>query len=280
MGEASKIPTYIVDAFTDQKFKGNPACVCLLNRSLDDSEMQNIATEMNLSETAFLSPKAEKPIIESIEFNLRWFTPKVEVPLCGHATLATSAVLFNEIGISSDEISYETLSGTLTAKKEEEGILLNFPSNEPEPVSPPLELLEAMGISEFEDVTLAKDAKKLLVHLKNGDSLRTLNPDFEKMMRANMHEDIIGVIATSSGSPQFDFMSRFFAPWVGINEDPVTGAAHTVLAPYWSKILNKRKMSAYQASERGGKLIVRLGTDNRVDLIGNAVMVSKGELYL
>jgi PhzF family phenazine biosynthesis protein len=280
MGDRNKIPTYIVDAFTNEKFKGNPACVCLLNRPLDEGVMQNIAAEMNLSETAFLYPLDYKPISESNKFSLRWFTPKLEVPLCGHATLATSAVLFNEIGISSDEISYETLSGTLTAKKEDEGILLNFPSNEPKPITPPLDLLEAMGISESEGVVLAKDAKKLLVHLKNEESVRILNPDFEKMMCADTQEEIIGVIATSSGSPPYDFISRFFAPWVGINEDPVTGAAHTVLAPYWSNLLNKKKMHAFQASERGGKLMVRLCPDNRVDLIGNAIIVSKGEFLL
>jgi PhzF family phenazine biosynthesis protein len=137
-----------------------------------------------------------------------------------------------------------------------------------------------MGIPESEGVVLAKDAKKLLVHLKDEDSVINLQPDFEKMMRAETDEEIIGVIATSSGSPPYDFVSRFFAPWVGINEDPVTGAAHTVLAPYWSNLLSKKKMTAYQASERGGKLMVRLAPDNRVDLIGNAVVVSKGELFL
>ncbi|UCE37980.1 MAG: PhzF family phenazine biosynthesis protein [Thermoplasmata archaeon] len=275
-----KIPIYIVDAFTDEKFKGNPAAVCLLNQRLDEGVMQKIAAEMNLSETAFLTSIEGKPISESKNFSLRWFTPKVEVPLCGHATLATSAILFNEVGLSSEEVSYETKSGTLTAKKVEEGILLNFPSNEPEPIDPPMELLKAMGISEFEDVALAKNAKKLLVHLKNEETVRNLQPNFEKMMRATTKENIIGVIATSEGSPPYDFVSRFFAPWVGINEDPVTGAAHTVLTPYWSKMLNKQKMTAYQASERGGKLIVSLDPDNRVDLIGDVVIVSKGELYL
>jgi PhzF family phenazine biosynthesis protein len=280
MGDSSKIPTYIVDAFTDEKFKGNPAAVCLLKRPLEEDVMQNIAAEMNLSETAFLCPFDDKPIFVSNKFSLRWFTPKVEVPLCGHATLATSAVLFNEIGNSSDEISFKTQSGTLIAKKEEDGILLNFPSNDPKPISPPQDLLEAMGISESEGVVLAKNAKKLLVHLKNEESVTDLQPDFEKMMQVTTEEDIIGVIATSSGSPPYDFVSRFFAPWVGINEDPVTGAAHTVLAPYWSNLLNKKKMQAFQASERGGKLMVRLAPDNRVDLIGNAVVVSKGELFL
>lgn len=280
MEEKNKIPIYLVDAFTDHQFKGNPAAVCILNRPLKESVMQNIATEMNLSETAFLIPIEEKPVEESGSFSLRWFTPKVEVPLCGHATLATAAVLLSEIGISTNEINFETISGRLIAKKEEDGISLNFPSNEPVPIDPPNELLDAIGIFEFKEVAFTKNAKKLLIHLKNEESVKNLNPDYKKMMSATPKEDIIGVIVTSPGSPPYDFISRFFAPWVGVDEDPVTGAAHTVLTPYWSKKLNKKQMLAYQASSRGGKLIVRQSSEDRVDLIGNAVTVLKGELYL
>ncbi len=280
MKERSRIPIYIVDAFTDERFTGNAACVCILNQPLDESLMQSIASEMNLSETAFLIPLSEKGHKHFNLYSLRWFTPKVEVELCGHATLATAYVLFSEIEIPPDEIRFETKSGILTAKSEKEGIILNFPSNEPNPISPPLELLKAMGISEFEDVALARNGKSLLVRLKSEELVRNLKPDFEGMMDAVTEFDIKSVIATSSTSPPFDFVSRFFAPWVGINEDPVTGAAHTVLAPYWSKILNKMKMKAFQASKRGGKLTVHICPDNRVDLIGSAVIVSKGELYL
>lgn len=280
MGEKNKIPIYLVDAFTDQQFRGNPAAVCILNQPLEDGVMQNIAEEMNLSETAFLSPLEEKPIKESSSFSLRWFTPMVEVPLCGHATLATAAVLFSEIGLSTNEINFETKSGRLIAKREEDGILLNFPSNEPEPIDSPNELLDAIGIAEFKEVVFTGNAKKLLIHLKNEESVKNLSPNFEKMMSVTTKEDIIGVIVTSQGSPPYDFISRFFAPWVGVDEDPVTGAAHTVLTPYWSKKLNKKQMLAYQASSRGGKLIVRQSSEDRVDLIGNAVIVLKGELYL
>ncbi|UCE73828.1 MAG: PhzF family phenazine biosynthesis protein [Methanomassiliicoccales archaeon] len=280
MTDRKKIPMYLVDAFTDEQFKGNPAAVCVLNQPLEDEVMQGIAAEMNLSETAFLLPEGEKPIKESITFSLRWFTPKVEVPLCGHATLATAFVLFSEIGLATKEINFETKSGRLVAKLENEMILLNFPSHEPVPIDPPSELLEAMGISEFKNVVFAKNAKKLLVHLKDEDSVKNLKPNFGRMTGVGTNEDIIGIITTSEGSPPYDFISRFFAPWVGVDEDPVTGSAHTVLTPYWSKILSKKKMWAYQASQRGGKLMVCLCPDNRVDLLGNAVMAGKGELFV
>ncbi|MCK5560697.1 MAG: PhzF family phenazine biosynthesis protein, partial [Thermoplasmata archaeon] len=216
---------------------------------------------------------------ETARFSLRWFTPKVEVPLCGHATLATAAVLFNEVGVTVDELEFETLSGKLTAKKDPRGILLDFPANPPEQIEPPIELLQAMGIEEHENVAYAKTAKKLLVHLKEEAVVKNLAPDFGLMAQVPTPDDISGVIVTSTGTEPYDFISRFFAPKVGINEDPVTGAAHTVLAPYWSKILGKAELRAYQASERGGELIVRLD-ENRVHLIGQAVVVLNGQLRL
>jgi len=276
----SRIPVYHVDAFTDEPFRGNPAAVCLLQHRYEDHILQSIAVEMNLSETAFLYHTEEKPLKDSKAFSLRWFTPKTEVPLCGHATLATAAVLFYDIDILTTEIAFETKSGRLIAKKDRNGILLDFPIDEPVPINPDRELLKAIGIANFKNAVYAKRTKKLLMHLLNGETLKNLKPDFEHMKSIPTKEDIKGVIVTSEGHPPYDFVSRYFAPWVGINEDPVTGAAHTVLAPYWSKILGKREMLAYQASSRGGKLIVRLHAKDRVDLIGKAVIVSKGELYL
>lgn len=280
MEEKNIIPIYQVDAFTDKQFAGNPAAVCILNEEYEDRILQNIATEMNLSETAFLSLIERGPLKESRIFSLRWFTPKVEVPLCGHATLATAKVLFDDIGIMSDEIIFKTLSGELIVKKVENGILLNLPSDEPIPVDPPLNLIETLGIKKFKNVAYAKRQKILLIHLDDERTIRNLKLDFERMKSINTELDIKGIIVTSSRSPPYDFVSRFFAPWLGINEDPVTGAAHTVLTPYWVKILKKREMLAYQASKRGGELIVSLSSKNRVDLIGNAVIVLKGELYL
>jgi PhzF family phenazine biosynthesis protein len=276
----TSIPIYIVDAFTDKPFAGNPAAVCLLPQTYDDHVLQSIAAEMNLSETAFLLSLEQKPVKESKTFSLRWFTPKVEVSLCGHATLATAAVLFHDTGISTDEIKFDTKSGTLTAKKDRNGILLDFPTDDPVPTKPDKVLLKAMGIADFKNAGYAEKGKKLLIHVSDETVLTRLNPNFELMKSIPMKKEIEGVIVTSQSRAPYDFASRFFAPWIGINEDPVTGAAHTVLAPYWSKMLGKKEMLAYQASARGGKLTVRLNQQSRVDLIGNAVIVLKGEFRL
>lgn len=273
-----QIPIYHVDAFTDKLFRGNPAAVCLLEQHYEDTLLQSIAAEMNLSETAFLSPLERKSFKEASIFSLRWFTPKVEVPLCGHATLATAAVLFYDIGISINEITFETRSGKLIAKRDKNGILLNFPIDELIPVSPPKALLKAIGIVDCQSVKYAKRTKQLLIHLPSEEAVKNLKPSIELMCSADTNENICGVIVTSRGHQPYDFVSRYFAPWVGVNEDPVTGLAHTILAPYWSKILGKREMLAYQSSPRGGELIVRLGSNDRVDLIGNAVIVLKGKL--
>jgi PhzF family phenazine biosynthesis protein len=261
-------------------FGGNPAAVCLLKRKYADSVLQSVAAEMNLSETAYLRPLEQKPLKESKSFSLRWFTPKLEVPLCGHATLATAAVLFYDLNILANEVNFETKSGILLAMRDEHGILLDFPTNETVVAKPNKALLHAIGIADFETVRLAKKLKKLLIHVSKEGVVRNLRPNFELMKEACIEEDVGGVIVTSRGRPPYDFVSRFFAPCYGINEDPVTGSAHTVLAPYWSKILRKKEMLAYQASARGGKLVVRLRQRGRVNLIGNAVIVSKGELYL
>jgi PhzF family phenazine biosynthesis protein len=275
-----RIPLYQVDAFTDELFRGNPAAVCLLSQDLDDINLQAIAAEMNLSETAFLSPIEEGPLSKQRTFALRWFTPTAEVPLCGHATLATSAVLFCEIGISTDEITFQTRSGELKAKREGEGILLDFPADELVPIDPPKKLLEAIGVSEYVNAAYAKNGKDLLVHVESEEQVRDLNPDFWRMKLLDTEDDIQGAIVTSRGTPPYDFISRFFGPWLGIDEDPVTGAAHTILTPYWSRILGKNEMLAYQASQRGGRLTVRMAPDDRVNLIGNAVIVLKGELRI
>lgn len=235
---------------------------------------------MNLSETAFLSPIEQGPLSGQSNFGLRWFTPTVEVPLCGHATLATSAVLFREIGITADEITFQTKSGELKARQEGQGILLDFPADDPVPIEAPTELLRSMGIPEYESTAFAEKGKDLLVHLKSEEQVRELRPDFERMKTAPTEEDIQGAIVTSQGSPPYDFISRFFGPKLGVDEDPVTGAAHTILTPYWSKILGKSEMLAYQASQRGGKLVVRLESNNRVSLIGDGVVVLKGDLHI
>ena len=274
------IPLYQVDAFTNEVFRGNPAAVCLLDDHYEDDVFQSIAAEMNLSETAFLRSIANKPFKDSQRFSLRWFTPTTEVPLCGHATLATAAVLFYDVGVSAREIAFETKSGELSAKQEKNGILLDFPSDDVVSVEPNQELLSAIGVRDFESAHLSTATQSLLLRLQDERRLLDLQPDFGRMTAIPTSENITGVIVTSPGHPPYDFISRFFAPWLGVNEDPVTGVAHTVLGPYWSHILQKEEMRAYQASPRGGELRVRIPSSDRVELVGNAIIVLKGCLYL
>ncbi len=272
----TQLEVYQVDAFTDKSFGGNPAAVCLLKERISNETMKNIAAEMNLSETAFVRPLRDEPFQESAEFNLRWFTPEVEVPLCGHATLATSWVLFEEVSNINDTVTYSTKSGDLSAEKKE-GVVLDFPTNMPAQQEPSQEILDGLGIVNYEDSSYSKDTNKLLIALSSEDKVKNLSPDFSKLR--SIVTDIRGIIVTAKGEDEYDFISRYFAPWVGIDEDPVTGSAHTVLGPYWSTLLNKKELVAYQASDRGGKLTVRLKGD-RTELEGKAVTVLEGKLKI
>jgi PhzF family phenazine biosynthesis protein len=262
------IPMYQVDAFTDEPFKGNPAGVCLLAGPKEDSWMQSVAAEMNLSETAFVWPEKEG-------FRLRWFTPKVEVELCGHATLATSHILW-ETGVlaRNREAKYKTMSGFLGARLDEEGrIELDFPSRpvKPEPPDWIEDVAGALGIKLFGAGLSTED---VLVEAADEATVRSVQPDFGVVRTLPAR----GIIVTArSSDPRFDFVSRFFAPAVGVDEDPVTGSSHTVLAPYWAARLGKTSFTAFQASARGGVLKVSLAGD-RVKIAGNAVTVVKGEL--
>jgi PhzF family phenazine biosynthesis protein len=275
-----KIPLYHVDAFTAEPFKGNPAAVCFPEQAYKDSVLQSIASEMNLSETAFVRKLEQKPISRVHSFSLRWFTPKTEVNLCGHATLASAAVLFYDVEVSARKVFFETRSGTLTAEIKNEGIMLDFPSHRTVRAKPSKDFLAAVGVEDCVDVHVSRKTSDLLIHVQDEAAVKKLKPDFERMKSVGAREDIAGVIVTSKGAGSYDFVSRFFAPRLGINEDPVTGAAHTVLGPYWSRLLGKSEMRAFQASERGGEVTVRVLSPDRVGLIGNAVIVSKGELVL
>lgn len=255
-----------VDAFTDKPFKGNPAAVCVLPEAYDEEWMQNVAMEMNLSETAFLYKREDG-------FNLRWFTPSVEIDLCGHATLASAHVLW-ESGIlkPGEEARFHTRSGLLTARRNDNWIELDFPA-EPEdetPSSP--NLVSAIGVSPK---YTGKNRFDYLIEVESEEVVRKVTPDFKLLASVPAR----GIIITSvSASDEYDFVSRFFAPAVGINEDPVTGSAHCCLGPYWKKRLNKNNFTAYQASSRGG--IIRVNVkDDRVFLGGQAVTVFKGELF-
>jgi len=255
-----------IDAFTDAAFKGNPAAVCLLdNRAVDASWMQSVAAEMNLSETAFVRPQDR-------DWSLRWFTPVVEVALCGHATLATVHALLEEGLLQANgTATFHTKSGALTGKQVADLIELDFPAKIAHPCEPPEGLIEALGT---QPVRVSRNEFDYLVEMTNEDDIRSLAPDHALLRRFAVR----GVIVTSRAStPGFDFVSRFFAPGSGVDEDPVTGSAHCALAPYWAPRLGKTEFMAYQASPRGGVLRVTLAGD-RVRLAGRAVTVFRGEL--
>lgn len=274
------IQVYQVDAFTNECFKGNPAGVCVLEEELEVRHMQLIAKEMNLSETAFVQSLEGKPINQTNIFSLRWFTPKYEVDLCGHATIATSKILFNNIGIRNEQIIYETKSGRLIAHNTNKGIALDFPIDEPLNIDLSNDILEAIGIEIFENAIIGKNTKKLVIHLKTESEVLKLTPNFEKMKSLEFKMDVRGIGITCIGNGKYDFISRYFNPWAGVNEDPVTGSVHTLLASYWGELLNKNEMKAYQASDRGGEIVLRILSGDRVELIGQAVVVLKGELYI
>ena len=253
-----------VDAFTSAPFAGNPAAVCLLPAPRDEAWMQQVAREMNLSETAFLVPRADG-------FDLRWFTPAVEVDLCGHATLASAHVLWEDGQLAPKaEARFHTKSGLLTASKQSDWIELDFPATPPEAAEPPSGLAEALGAAPR---YVGRSKYDLLVEIDSEAQVRALTPDFTALRRIPVR----GIIVTSrSDSPEFDFVSRFFGPAAGIDEDPVTGSAHCALGPYWGFLLGKDALLAYQASPRSGIVRVSLRGD-RVGLGGQAVTVMRGE---
>jgi len=256
---------YQVDAFTSRPFAGNPAAVCLLPAPAGEAWMRDVAREMNLSETAFLVRQADG-------FNLRWFTPTVEVELCGHATLASAHILWETGVLKPDEQArFYTLSGLLTAEPCGEWIELDFPAKPEEPATPWDELVRGLDITPR---YVGKSQFDFLVEADSEQTVRSLAPDFTLLKRVKAR----GVIVTARAETrEFDFVSRFFAPGAGVDEDPVTGSAHCVLGPYWAKHLCKTEFVAYQASARGGVVKVRL-VGNRVKLGGQAVTVMRGEL--
>jgi PhzF family phenazine biosynthesis protein len=259
---------YQVDAFTDKPFAGNPAAVCILPEPGDARWMQQVATEMNLSETAFLYRQDDG-------YSLRWFTPAVEVDLCGHATLASAHVLWEAGHLQTHEQArFFTRSGLLTADRKGDWIEMDFPAKEEERADAPPDLLQALGVPVNSAQYCGKNVFDYLVEVASEDIVRGLQPNFSLLSSVQAR----GVIVTSRAStPGYDFVSRFFAPRVGVNEDPVTGSAHCCLTPYWSKRLGKSEMVAYQASPRGGMLRVRASGD-RVQLGGQAVTVLRGDL--
>jgi PhzF family phenazine biosynthesis protein len=255
-----------VDAFTNKPFAGNPAAVCVLPAAPPEEWMRHVAREMNLSETAFLTPRDGG-------YQLRWFTPAVEVDLCGHATVASAHVLWEDGHLPAGrQARFHTRSGLLSAGRRGEWIELDFPAKSVEAAPAPAELLPALGISQAAFV--GRNVFDYFVEVDSEETLRGLNPDHSTLRKLPVR----GIIVTArSGSGEFDFVSRFFAPGSGIDEDPVTGSSHCALGPYWSERLGKSDLTAFQASARGGVVRVRLQGD-RVILAGQAVTVMTGEL--
>jgi PhzF family phenazine biosynthesis protein len=255
-----------VDAFTPKPFAGNPAAVCVLTAPQPEQWMRDVAREMNLSETAFLVP-------ENGGFNLRWLTPSVEVALCGHATLASAHVLWQDAHLPEGrQARFQTRSGLLTADRRGDWIEMDFPAKVAVSADAPADLLPALGVAEARFV--GRNAFDYLVEVESEETLRALAPDHSTLRKLPVR----GIIVTARGMRGgFDFVSRFFAPGSGIDEDPVTGSSHTALAPYWAGQLSKSEMIGYQASARGGVVKVRVEGD-RVMLGGQAVTVMTGEL--
>jgi PhzF family phenazine biosynthesis protein len=259
------VALYQVDAFTDHPFRGNPAGVCLLEAPADPEWMQSVASEMNLAETAFLAPRGGA-------LDLRWFTPTVEVDLCGHATLASAHVLWEEGRLAPGaEAVFHTRSGRLTARRSASDIEMDFPSDPPRPAESPAGLDDILGARAL---SVSRGKFDLLVELESERAVREVAPDLAGVRSIPVR----GVIVTAaSSSGESDFVSRFFAPQSGVDEDPVTGSAHCCLAPFWGARLAKERMTGYQASPRGGSVRVRLAGD-RVILGGRAVTVIRGIL--
>jgi predicted PhzF superfamily epimerase YddE/YHI9 len=255
------VPFYQVDAFANRRFGGNPAAVMLLERFVDDVSLQAIAAENNLAETAFLVP-------DGGDYRLRWFTPTVEVPLCGHATLASAAVVMERLTPHRKHVVFHSASGPLSVERTATGYVMNFPARVSEPVAPPPLLAEALGHVPGEVVA---DQFNYLALLETADQVRRLTPNIAAV--ANL--DRSGLIVTAPGDGGYDFVSRYFAPAKGIPEDPVTGGAHCALAPYWAKRLNKTAFRAFQASRRGGEILCRL-VGERVELEGSCVFYLAG----
>jgi PhzF family phenazine biosynthesis protein len=257
-----RIPIYQIDAFSHKPFQGNPAAVCILDAWLGDETLQNIAAENNLAETAFL-------VGSGGSYELRWFTPEVEVDLCGHATLASAYAVFRFLQPNLEQIAFSTMSGILTVTHDGDLLSMDFPARAPRPTEFDDVLVDALGIQPLQ-VLKSRD---LLVLFEKEQLIRELTPNFEKLKQV---KDGLGVIVTAPGD-SCDFVSRFFAPKAGISEDPVTGSSHCTLVPFWATRLDKTRVHARQLSKRGGELFCRYGGD-RVTISGHCALFLTGEI--
>lgn len=268
MKNFTTIDIYQVDAFSNRLFQGNPAAVCPLEAWYDDELLLKIACENNLSETAFF-------VHEKEGYRLRWFTPATEVELCGHATLATAWILFNKLNYHHDSITFYTLSGELTVTQKEDWLCMDFPSKQSQKIEAPIGLLAALGLKSAQ-INAICQSDDILIDVNDESLIETLSPDFNALININTR----GVIVTSR-SEKFDFISRWFGPRVGVNEDPVTGSAHTTLAPYWTPKIDRSMLHAEQGGTRKGQLKCRLSKNGqRVELYGQACLVMIGKLFI
>ena len=268
------IETYIVDAFTDKPFKGNPAGVCILQDDLGEDKMLAIANELGLSETAFVRKNSNQE-----KFFIRYFSPKMEIALCGHATLASSKVLFDR-DQGTESIWFVTGHNLdLKIRKQDDLIVMEFPLYNTVKTEAPVKLLDAIGISEIVNAEFNHETLILIVEIESSDFLRQLKPDFQALYRS--HTGINGVLVTAkSSSNDHDFESRYFWPWSGTNEDPVTGGTHTFLTPYWSKRLGKNKMKSFQSSQRTGFMEVEIVSENTITIKSKAQIILEGKLRI
>ena len=263
--------TFIVDSFTDKAFKGNPAGVCILESSISDELMLKITQELGFSETAFVTP-----IKNSESLTIRFFTPIREIPLCGHATLASAKVIFEITKVKHVEfINIQEIK--LPVQSINNQIAMRFPLYETIPSNVPEALLIALGVTKVRHCAYNQENKMLLLEIETTDELLNLNPDYEALY--NSHDSINGVVVTAQSEGEYDFHSRYFWPWNGTNEDPVTGATHTFLSKYWAEKLGKKKMKSFQNSSRTGFMEVEID-DKEVLITGNAVIVFRGEFLV
>ncbi len=260
-----RLPFFQLDSFTSTRFRGNPAAVVLLDKEIDYDLKLQIAAENNLSETAFL-------LRENEDWKISWFTPVVEVPLCGHATLASAAVVMERIDPSPSQVIFHSKSGPLTVSKQDTGYEMDFPSRPSKPSDNTAAIAESIGVQPIETRV---DKHNHLAVLDSATAVRKLKPDLQKVAALGRP----GLVVTAPGDDGYDIVSRYFAPFKGIPEDPVTGGAHCMLAPYWCERLDKKTIKAYQASARGGEILCTL-VGNRVHLRGQCVFVIEGQIEI
>jgi len=263
-------PVYMVNAFSEHYYKGNKAAVVMVDDFPADSAMQSLAKEFAFSETAFVKR------LGFGKYAIRWFTPKLEVNLCGHATLASAKALFHDVIPLEKLVLFQSHSGDLLARKDGEYVQLDFPLDDPDVIEADNRILKSLSQSNAEEILYSPKTKNLIVVYKDADTVISLKPDFNELF--NLKTDTItGIIVTSSVKGNYDYICRYFAPWDGVNEDPVTGSAQTCLAPYWCRKMNKIKLKGFQASSRGGAFKIELA-ENRVLISGKAFIYLKGEI--